>query len=435
MRIVMFTNTYLPYVSGVARSVETFSDDLQTLGHEVHVVCPTFQDVTESTDRVFRVSAIQNFNGSDFSVRIPLPGTISRHLHEFNPDLVHSHHPFLLGDAALRAARELGRPLVFTHHTMYEDYTHYVPGNQERLRQFVIRLSTDYANFCDHVIAPSESVAELLQQRGVESPITVIPTGIGLDVFSGGDGQALREELGMPPNSKVIGHLGRLAPEKNLEYLAEAIARYLRHEAGAESCCLMVGSGPSEEPIANIFQDRSVADRLYMTGKRTGQELADAYAAMDLFAFASKTETQGMVLAEAMAAGKPVIALDAPGAREVVHSAEVGRLLPADADAEAFANALAEFPLAGDVYHKHSEAAAERARVFSREHCSRRLARVYERLDRQSRRETGDQRHSAWDSLLARVQVEWELLAAKTSALVAAAEVKQGKQIAEASRR
>ncbi len=248
MRIVMFTNTYLPFVSGVARSVETFSDDLWMLGHEVHVVCPTFKGATQSTERVFRVPAIQNFNGSDFSVRIPLPGAISQHLHKFNPDLIHAHHPFLLGDTALRAARELGRPLVFTHHTMYEDYTHYVPGNQERLRQFVVRLSIDYANFCDHVIAPSESVAALLHGRGVESPITVIPTGIDLAVFSSGNGRAIREELGISPNCKVIGHLGRLAPEKNLEYLAEAITHYLCHKAGADSCCLMVGSGPSEEP-------------------------------------------------------------------------------------------------------------------------------------------------------------------------------------------
>jgi 1,2-diacylglycerol 3-alpha-glucosyltransferase len=232
----------------------------------------------------------------------------------------------------------------------------------------------------------------------------------------------MREQLGIPPSSKVIGHLGRLAPEKNLDYLAEAIARYLCHDAGAGSCCLIVGSGPSETQIKKTFRDRGVDDRLYMAGRRTGQELADAYAAMDLFAFASKTETQGMVLAEAMAAGKPVIALDAPGAREVVHSAEVGRLLDGDADAETFAAALAEFPLTGAAYDQHAEAAKERARMFSREQCSRRLVEVYEQLDQQSRRETGDEQHGAWDSLLARLQTEWELLAAKTHALIAAAE-------------
>ena len=420
----MFTNTYLPHVSGVAHSVETFRDDLRTRGHEVQVVCPTFEGATESTASVLRVPAIQNFNGSDFSVRIPLPGAISRRLHEFAPELIHAHHPFLLGDAALRAARESGRPLVFTHHTRYENYTHYVPVDQERFRQFVIRLGTDYANLCDQVIAPSESLAELLRRRGVESPITVIPTGVDLARFAGGKRRRIRQALGIPLGSKVVGHLGRLAPEKNLDYLADASARYLCHDPGGESACLMVGSGPAERTIETIFEKWGVADRLFMAGKLTGQEVVDAYAAMDLFAFASKNETQGMVLAEAMAAGKPVIALDAPGAREVVYSAEVGRLVAADADAERFAAALAEFPLAGAAYHRHAEAARQGARRFSRERCSRRLARVYEQLDRYARPAVGDEQHTAWDSLLARLQTEWELLAAKTHALMAAAERK-----------
>ncbi len=418
----MFTNTYLPHVSGVARSVETFRDGLQALGHDVHVVCPTFKNATSSTETVLRVPAIQNFNGSDFSLRIPLPGAISGHLHDFHPDIIHSHHPFLLGDAALRAARELGSPLLFTHHTLYEDYTHYVPVDQDRLRQFVIRLGTDYANLCDHVIAPSDSIAELIRRRGVETPITTIPTGIDLDFFAGGDGRAIRAELGIPPDSKVIGHLGRLAPEKNLVYLAEAVALYLRREAGRGCCCLMVGSGPSESQITRIFRDRGVDDRLYMAGQRTGRELADSYAAMDLFAFASKTETQGMVLAEAMAAGMPVVALDAPGAREVVDSSEVGRLLDGDAEAATFADALAELPLTGSAYRRYVEAAKERAREFGRGNCTRRLAGIYEQLGRPARREAGDQRQSNWDSLLARVQAEWDLLTAKTRALISAAE-------------
>ncbi|MDZ7619896.1 MAG: hypothetical protein U1E05_23090 [Patescibacteria group bacterium] len=118
----------------------------------------------------------------------------------------------------------------------------------------------------------------------------------------------------------------------------------------------------------------------------------------------------------------------------MVHSAEVGRLLHADADADAFAYALAAFPLEGDAYRKHSEAATERARLFSRERCSRRLADVYERLDRRSRREAGDQRHTAWDSLLARVQAEWDLLTAKTNALIAATEGQPDTELAKQER-
>ncbi len=423
MKIAMFTNTYLPHVGGVARSVETFAEELRKLDHQVHVICPTFADEVDSTESVLRVPAIQNFNGSDFSVRLAVPGYISGHLYDFQPDIIHAHHPFLLGDAALRAARELGHPLVFTHHTLYEKYTHYVPMNSKRLQQFVIRLSTEYANFCDHIIAPSESIASLIRERGVQKPITAIPTGVDLAFFAAGDGRRLREELGIPPEAQVIGHLGRLAPEKNLDFLTRAVARSMAHDhKERQRVFLVVGSGPSEADIARLFDEAGLRDRLYLAGKRTGKDLADAYAAMDLFVFASKSETQGMVLAEAMAAGKPVIALDASGTREVVRDPETGRLLPGDADEAAFANAIDDFPMVGDAYQRCVQSVLKNVQAFSRESCGRRLADVYEDLSARARIEAQENGYSAWDSLLARLQVEWDLLMEKSSALLAAAE-------------
>ena len=112
---------------------------------------------------------------------------------QFRPDVLHSHHPFLLGDSALRMAWSRRLPLVFTYHTMYEEYTHYVPLNSDALKRFVIQMSTDYCNLCSHVIAPSESVAVLLRQRGIATPITSIPTGIDLELFGSGNGQRFRQ--------------------------------------------------------------------------------------------------------------------------------------------------------------------------------------------------------------------------------------------------
>ncbi len=143
--------------------------DLRELGHPVLVVAPTFpanMGPAEDRDRVLRVPAVQNFNGSDFSVRIPLPFIISQGIDDFNPDILHSHHPFLMGDTALRIARRRELPLVFTHHTLYERYTHYVPLDSKPLKEFVINLSTRYANFCDRVVAPSRSIARLIRRRG-----------------------------------------------------------------------------------------------------------------------------------------------------------------------------------------------------------------------------------------------------------------------------
>src|SRR5919109_613171 len=178
MRIMMFTNTYLPHVGGVARSVSSYEEEFCRRGHDVRIVAPEFEGAENSTGRVLRTPAIQHFNGSDFSVRIPQPGLMADYVDDFKPDILHSHHPFLLGDSALRMAWSRRLPLVFTYHTMYEQYTHYVPLDSEALKRFVIQMSTDYCNLCSHVVAPSESVAVLLRQRGITTPITSIPTGI-----------------------------------------------------------------------------------------------------------------------------------------------------------------------------------------------------------------------------------------------------------------
>jgi 1,2-diacylglycerol 3-alpha-glucosyltransferase len=194
MKICMMTNTYLPHVGGVARSVSTFADEYRRLGHEVLVVAPRLPGRTNKRAEAFveRVAAIQNFNGSDFSVRLPLAAGLSTRLDSYAAEIIHAHHPFLLGDTALRIATTRSLPLIFTHHTRYEDYVHYVPFASPALRRAAIQLSTEYANMCDGVIAPSASIASLIKRRGVSVPIRVVPTGIDTAAFAGGNGGAAR---------------------------------------------------------------------------------------------------------------------------------------------------------------------------------------------------------------------------------------------------
>src|SRR5688572_7271497 len=247
MRIVMFTNTYLPHVGGVARSVSTYEEEFRRRGHDVRIVAPQFEGAMESSSFVLRTPALQNFNGSDFSVTLPQPGLIAEFLDEFQPEIVHSHHPFLLGDAALRAAWTRRLPVVFTHHTMYEQYTRYVPLDSEALQRVTIQMVTEYCNLCTHVIAPSQSIADVLRSRGVTTPLSVIPTGISLDFFGGGNGPAFRQKFNIREDALVIGHVGRLAGEKNLDYLARAVSLYLAEHEGA--VLAVVGSGDQEEAI------------------------------------------------------------------------------------------------------------------------------------------------------------------------------------------
>lgn len=354
MRIAMFTNTYLPHVGGVANSVKQFTDGYRQRGHRVLVVAPTYEEECpeDEEENVVRVPALKNIQESNFSLALPTTPKLTRALDEFQPEILHSHHPYIIGDTALRLAASQEVPLVFTYHTMYEHYTHYSPVAPKQLKEFVIELATGYANLCSRVIAPSQSVAEILRERGVKTPISVIPTGVDVDRFADGDGDAIRTEYGVPPDATVLGYVGRLAKEKNLEFLSGALTACLAEDE--EARVLMVGDGGAREDIEEIFANEGMSERLHMTGELTGRAVVNAYHAMDVFAFASLTETQGMALAEALAAGRPVVALEAPGAREIIRDGENGRLVRQE-DAGEFAMAL------GQVVEQAREAPAELA--------------------------------------------------------------------------
>lgn len=407
MRIVMMTNTYFPHVGGVARSVESFGNALRERGHQVMVVAPEFPGTPERETDVVRVPAIQRFNGSDFSVRLPVPGLLDEPLERFQPELVHAHHPFLLGDTALRVAAGRGLPLVFTHHTLYEEYTHYVSPDSEALKRFVMDLSTGYANLCDHVIAPSQSVASLLLQRGVNTPVTVVPTGIDLSRFARRAGKRFRASVGIPAEAFVVGHTGRLAPEKNLPFLTRAVAAFLK--ARPSAFFLVCGVGPSETDMRAHLEAEGVIARCRFAGILKGRDLVDAYAAMDVFAFASQSETQGLVLTEAMAAGAPVVAVDASGVREVVQDGVNGRMLPLE-DEDIFASALAwacDLPPAA---RKRLSAAARRsARRMSIDSSADKLVAVYKSVvNKKAAWELPED--NVWQAALRRIQAEWKLL-------------------------
>lgn len=416
MKVLMFTNTYLPHVGGVARSVESFAVEYRRREHRVLIVAPEFAETPGQETDVIRVPAIQNFNGSDFSVRLPVPGYLESAVRDFGPDIVHSHHPFLLGDTALRVAARFNVPLVFQHHTMYERYTHYVPGDSPTMRRFVVDLSTEYANLCDQVLAPSESVEAILKERGVVTRIEVLPTGVDTRRFRSGDGRRAREELRIPTDAFVVGHVGRLAPEKNLSFLADSVARLLEAEPAVHA--LVVGEGPSSEAIRRIFAQRGLDDRLHLPGSRIGDHLVNAYHAMDVFAFTSQSETQGMVLTEAMAAGCPVVGLDASGTREIVEDGQNGRLLH-DLDSVAFAEALSwVFRRSAADYSELQAEARRTAERYSTTACTDRGIQIYQAL-RDSFGGTklaGNDWEATWQSILRRVETEWELLTARARA-------------------
>ncbi|PTQ65070.1 glycosyltransferase [Celeribacter persicus] len=417
MKIAMFTNTFTPHIGGVAQSVSGLSTRLRDAGHEVLIVAPEFEGGEEHDAFTVRMSAFQNFAGSDFSVPVPIGLELSERLETFRPDIVHSHHPFLLGDTALRVATRYDCPVVFTYHTRYELYSHYVAQNAPSLRRLVVSLATGYCNLCDAVIAPSESIASFLAEHEVTVPVKVIPTGIDAAQYRGGRGDTLRARLGIPQDCFVAGHVGRLAEEKNLVYLAEALISFLIAHPAAHA--LIVGDGDMREDMQRRFEAAGLSARAHLPGAMKGRALADAYAAMDVFAFSSVSETQGLVLAEAMTAGLPVVALEASGVREILRDGQNGRLLARETDSTGFATALAGLATTPpETRARLAATARETAAEFSWPTTLARIETLYEGLRRHPRN-SGE---SLWQSARRRLEKERDILGNLAHALGATIE-------------
>jgi glycosyltransferase involved in cell wall biosynthesis len=290
---------------------------------------------------------------------------------------------------------------------MYEKYTHYVPGDSPKLKRFVVDLATGYGNLCDAVVAPSETVAELLVRRGVTVRIEVIPTGVDLRTFESADGGEYRRRAGIPADAFVVGHVGRLAPEKNVSFLAAAVAGFLAENADARF--VLVGEGPSKKGMLETFRAGGLEGRIHTAGVLERTVLASAYKAMDVFAFASLTETQGMVLAESMAAGVPVVAVDAPGVREVVRDRENGRLLPR-ANGDAFEEALRWISERDPEERRRLSGGAARTAVeFGMPRTAAKLLALYESLIG-TRRAPREIEASPWTSARKLIEEEWKIL-------------------------
>lgn len=406
MNILMCTNTYLPHVGGVARSVDRLVKELRRMGHEVWIVAPQFENTPANEHGVLRFPAVQHFNGSDFSVPVPVPGKLASLLEHFHPGIVHSHHPFLLGDLALRIAAVRNVPIVFTHHTRYELYTHYVPGDSDILKRFVIELTSGYCNLCDAVIAPSASISELLRKRNVTTPIEIIPTGLEAASFVYVSKEKAREGLKIPPDAFVVGHVGRLAPEKNLGLLTNAVMEFLLAHRSAHF--LVAGDGPSKAGMLDALEAAGLGPRLHVLGVVGMSELSRVYRAMDVFVFASRTETQGMVLTEAMAARVPVVALDAAGVREVVRDGVNGRLVGTE-QAPLLADALA-FVAALDRGRREQlgRSAEKTARQFAAPVLARQIVDLYHALAARIVPEKNPET-SAWERARRRLGEEWRI--------------------------
>jgi len=385
MHIAFFTNFYLPYVNGVVRSVESFRQELTKQGNNVFVFAQEHNGYQDEAPFIFRYPSLTLPMQMDVPAVIPVSTFIDKLFPSLKPDVIHTHHPVLLGQVAAGKAEELNLPLVFTFHTRYREYTHYFPLPQDVIQEFlkdtIETWLKDYMQKCQHIVIPSKSMKEILvRDYGLQDRFTVIPTGIDLEPYHKADGSELRTRMGWK-DDKVLISTGRLEEEKNWSVLLQAAQKAL--EIHPNLRVVIVGDGSDKNELEELTRELGIAERVTFTGQLTFDEVILHLKAADIFGFASITETQGLVTMEAMAAGLPVVAVDASGTRDIIDDGKQGYLVPNDPDA--LAQSLIRLLDSPENMKKFSANALKKAKTFDVKNCTQQLVDVYEQAIKDKR--------------------------------------------------
>ena len=325
MHVGFFTECYKPIVNGVVASIDTLRDGLLARGVEVTTIAPHFPRFVDEQGDVVRIPSLPLPTSTAYRLCVPYLNAGDRRRVD-GIDVVHAHSPFVTGWMAASYANRRNVPLVFTYHTRLDAYAHYAPFDRATAERAMIELTRRYANAADAVVVPTHAMHRRLNELGVRAPITVVPSAIDARFFAGGRRSArTRTRLGARDGAPLALVVSRLGIEKNVELAIDA----LPYVAGL--ALAVVGEGPHRAALEERARRLGVSDRVRFTGAVDRARLPDVYASADVFVFPSTTDTQGLVLAEALAAGLPVVAAESEASREVLAGA--GRIVPPEAAA------------------------------------------------------------------------------------------------------
>ncbi len=381
MRILMVSDVYFPRVNGVSTSIQTYRTDLQSLGHQCVLVAPGYPGAAPDSDPDI--------------VRIPSCGVpldpedrlfVGRRLKEWGAklqpgdfDVVHIQTPFAAHYAGLKFAKRLAVPVVETYHTYFEHYLHHympmVPASW--LKALARRWTVSQCHQVDAVISPSRPMAEALKAYGVNTPIEILPTGLPASCFVEGNGDLFRARLGESAKRPIALFVGRVAHEKNIDFLVDMLDQLRKQIPNV--LLVIAGEGPAESHLRSLVASRGLNPNVHFIGYLDRKTtLLDCYRAADAFVFASRTETQGLVLLEAMAQGTPVVSTAVMGTADVLAGTTGSLVMPEDA--ATFANGVARVLTDKALRAELSIGAKQDALKWASRMLAERMARVYQGL-------------------------------------------------------
>ena len=377
MRILMVSDVSFPRVNGVSTSIATFRRSLAELGHETTLIAPAYPAGVVDDPSVIRIpSRGVPLDPEDRFMSRGAIRALEQTLAERHFDLIHIHTPFVAHYAGVELGRRLGLPVVETYHTFFEEYLHhYVPFLPRALTRYAARrFSVSQCEAVDALVVPSAQMLAALHGYGIRARAEILPTGIDLARFRGGDGAAFRREHGIAPDRPTLVHISRVAHEKNIDFILEALVTV--RETVPDVLLVIAGEGPALGHLKKLSSRLGLDGHvLYVGYLDRDKGLLDCYCAGDVFVFASRTETQGLVLLEALALGVPVVSTAVMGTADVLKGVH-GALVAPDERA-GFAAAVTRVLTQPDLRATLRAAAPADAAAWSATAMAERLVRLY----------------------------------------------------------
>jgi 1,2-diacylglycerol 3-alpha-glucosyltransferase len=324
MNILFISDVFFPRVNGVSTSINTFATELRALGHQVTLIAPSYTDEDKQEEWIVRVPShkiyfdpedrLMNFG----KLKALLPWIRDKHF-----DVIHIHTPFTAHYVGIHFGKKLDIPVVETYHTFFEDYLHhYLPFIPQFISRKLARtISRRQCNAVDGIVSPSKPMLDVLKQYGIKTPAEVVATGLDDSSFARVDGEHFRMSHDIPLAQPMLLFVGRVAHEKNIGFLLEMHVELIKKHPDA--LLVITGEGPAEESIKHSIDKLGISNKVRMIGYLDrSHELIACYKAADIFVFASKSETQGLVLLEAMAQGAAVVAIAELGTKSILIEGE-----------------------------------------------------------------------------------------------------------------
>ena len=324
MNILFISDVFFPRVNGVSTSINTFATELKALGHQVTLIAPSYTDEDKQEEWIVRVPSrkiyfdpedrLMNFG----KLKALLPWIRDKHF-----DVIHIHTPFTAHYVGIHFGKKLDIPVVETYHTFFEDYLHhYLPFIPQFISRKLARtISRRQCNAVDGIVSPSKPMLDVLKQYGIKTPAEVVATGLDDSSFANVDGEHFRMSHDIPLAQPMLLFVGRVAHEKNIGFLLEMHVKLIKKHPDA--LLVITGEGPAEDSIKHSIDKLGISNKVRMIGYLDrSHELIACYKAADIFVFASKSETQGLVLLEAMAQGTAVVAIAELGTKSILIEGE-----------------------------------------------------------------------------------------------------------------